>query len=117
MEPTKGAITVSIKSNNTVPETQSETNIKKKSKRKTPVTVKRSSSEDPTKGKTSNDKSIELEIIISTNSGSEHHKITETYDHRNLGVPTHLDMIKWVKPGLNLGMLQHIPTENAVTSI
>ena len=119
MEPTEGPISVSIKSNNTLPESHSETTLKNKG-RKRSMKMKRSSStpeNDPDMKRISVTTSIELEMVISLTSGSEYHKITETFEQRTSGVPTHMDMIKKIKPDLNLAMLQHVPTEKAVHSV
>ena len=67
--------------------------------------------------KKSGDTTIELEIIISLISGSEYHKITETFNQRISGYPAYLDLVKKTKPDLNLAMLQHVPTPKSVPSI
>ena len=110
---------MSIKSNNTLPEAISDTKInKKKTKRKKTKVMKRSSSDSTTVRKASG-MSIELEMIISLNTGSEYHRITEIVENRNglLDIPWYLDMIQKVKPALNMATLQHIPNERAVHDV
>jgi hypothetical protein len=65
----------------------------------------------------SSDTTFQLEVIISLVDGSEYHKITETFDSRVSGAPAYLDLIKSVKPDMNLAMLQHVPTKNSVDSV
>ena len=68
----------------------------------------------PEIGKRSSAATIELEIIISFLTGSEYHKISTTFNHRVTGAPAYKDMIKTVKPELNLETLQHVPTKESV---
>ena len=68
----------------------------------------------PEIGKRSSVTTIELEIIISFLTGSEYHKISTTFNHRVTGAPAYKDMIKTVKPELNLETLQHVPTKESV---
>ena len=67
--------------------------------------------------KKSGDTTIELEIIICLVSGSEYHKITENFDQRISDPPAYLDLVKKVKPDLNLTMLQHVSTKTSVPAI
>jgi hypothetical protein len=62
----------------------------------------------------SNDTNFPIEVIICLVTGSEYHQITESFDHRDLGIPACLDLIRKIKPDFNLAMLQHVPTEEAV---
>ena len=63
------------------------------------------------------DTTIELEVIMSLVSGSEYHKITEIFDQRISSPPAYLDLVKKVKPDLNLTMLQHVSTSKSIPSI
>ena len=64
---------------------------------------------------------VETEIIIALTSGSEYHKITHTSDHPSVEVHAkkvnHLELVKEIKPNLNLSLLKHIPLEKSVESI
>ena len=117
MEPSKGPIHVAIKSNNTLPVSISDPKLQKKQRslkmRRTSSTQVRSISDKDRSSETT----LELEIIISLLTGSEYHKITETFDHRVSGVPAYLDMIKRIKPDLNMSMLQQVPTDRAISSV
>ena len=66
----------------------------------------------------SNDKTIQLEVIFSFATGSEYHQITDTLDHPVSSAHEYLDVIKRIKPDLNLSMLhQVVTTEKFVDSI
>ena len=114
IDPQKGPIAVSLKSNSNLPESISDQNMRNK---KRTLNMRRTSSVKPRSpeiGKRSSVTTIELEIIISFLTGSEYHKISTTFNHRVTGVPAYKDMIKTVKPELNLETLQHVPTKESV---
>ena len=117
---------MSIKSNNTLSESHSDTTLKNLDKgvknkgHKRSLKIKRTSSTpepDLSIVAKSVSPAVELQMVISLTSGSEYHKITEHFEKRISGPPAHMDMIKKIKPDLNLAMLQHIPTETAVHQV
>ena len=116
IEPTKGPIAVSVKSNNMMSESLSDPNMKN---RKSLMMRRTSSVQDrsPLARSRSSDTTFQLEVIISLVTGSEYHKITETFDSRVSGAPAYLDLIKRVKPDMNLAMLQHVPTKSSVHQV
>ena len=99
-----------------MPESLSDPNMKNK---KRSMMRRTSSVQDhvPLNRTRSSDTTFKLEVIISLVSGSEYHKISKTFDHRVTGAPAYLDLIKEIKPDMNLTMLQHVPTEKSVDSV
>ena len=66
----------------------------------------------------SNVKTFKLEFIISFATGSEYHEITDTFDDPVSDAHEYLDVIKRIKPDLNLSMLPQVEsTEKLVDSI
>ena len=106
---------MSVRSNHMMSESLSDPNMKNKKR----LMMRRTSSVQdhvPLNRTRSSDTTFKLEVIISLVSGSEYHKITETFDSRVSGAPAYLDLIKRVKPDMNLAMLQHVPTKNSIDS-
>ena len=117
-EPAKGPISISVRTNNSFPESISDPKMKD-DRKSGDQSLRRTSSAGTRKdqGKRPGETTIELEIIISLVSGSEYHKITENFDQRISDVPAYLDLVKKTKPDLDLTMLKHIPTPISVPSI
>ena len=117
-EPTKGPISISIRTNNSFPESISDPKLKG-DRKSGDQSLRRTSSEGTRKErpKKDGDTTIELEVIMSLVSGSEYHKVTENFDQRISGPPAYLDLVKKVKPDLNLTMLQHVSTSKSIPSI
>ena len=117
-EPTKGPISISIKTNNSFPESISDPKLKG-DRKSGDQSLRRTSSAGAKKEriKKSGDSTIELEVIICLVTGTEYHKISESFDQRISGPPAYLDLVKKVNPNLNLTMLQHVSTSKSIDFI
>ena len=118
IEPTNGPTLLSIRLNNIISENLSDPHNTRE--KKSLMTTSECSQECFSRldENNSNNKTFQLEVIISFAAGSEYHQIIETFDHPVSSAHEYLDVIKRIKPDLNLSMLhQIVPTEKFIDSI